>query len=58
MGYIEDHKAESDIRALDQKVSLLMTKSKEQAGKNETFEKKIHALEARNADLETRLKAA
>ncbi len=58
MGYIEDHKAESDIRALDQKVSLLMIKSKEQAGKNEAFEKKIHALEARNADLETRLKAA
>ncbi|KAL8929293.1 MAG: hypothetical protein Q9208_001376 [Pyrenodesmia sp. 3 TL-2023] len=58
MGYIEDHKAESDIRALDQKVSLLMTKSKEQAGKNEAFEKKIHTLEARNNDLETRLKAA
>ncbi|KAL9604144.1 MAG: hypothetical protein Q9219_000732 [cf. Caloplaca sp. 3 TL-2023] len=56
--YIEAHKADSDIRAMDQKISLLMTKSKEQAGKNEAMEKKIRALEQRNTELETRLKAA
>ncbi|KAL8824544.1 MAG: hypothetical protein Q9170_008124, partial [Blastenia crenularia] len=56
--YIEAHKADADFRALDQKVSLLLTKNKEQAGKNESFEKKIHALEKRNEGLETRLKAS
>ncbi|KAL8947496.1 MAG: hypothetical protein Q9222_006233, partial [Ikaeria aurantiellina] len=56
--YIEAHRAEEAVRALEQKVSLLMTKNKEQAGKNESFEKKLHALETKNQDLEIRLKAA
>ncbi|KAL8717393.1 MAG: hypothetical protein Q9225_005349, partial [Loekoesia sp. 1 TL-2023] len=56
--YIEAHKADADFRALDQKVTLLITKNKEQAGKNEAMEKKIHALEQRNEELDTRLKAA
>ncbi|KAI4141726.1 MAG: hypothetical protein L6R39_005205, partial [Caloplaca ligustica] len=56
--YMEAHKAETDIRNLDQKVSLLMTKNKEQAGKNERMEKQIHALEQKNENLETRLKAS
>ncbi|KAL9591629.1 MAG: hypothetical protein Q9179_007532, partial [Wetmoreana sp. 5 TL-2023] len=56
--YIEAHHADEAVRALEQKVSLLMTKNKEQAGKNESFEKKIHSLEARNKDLEVRLKAS
>ncbi|KAL9000470.1 MAG: hypothetical protein Q9169_000987 [Polycauliona sp. 2 TL-2023] len=56
--YIEAHKVEEAVRALEQKVSLLMIKNKEQAGKNESFEKKIHALEKKNEDLDTRLKAA
>ncbi|KAI4127513.1 MAG: hypothetical protein LQ338_003171 [Usnochroma carphineum] len=58
LSYLREHEAENNIRALDQKVSLLLTKSKEQAGKNEHFEKKIRALEKRNDDLETRLKAS
>ncbi|KAL9633552.1 MAG: hypothetical protein Q9204_003347 [Flavoplaca sp. TL-2023a] len=56
--YIEAHKAEEAVRALEQKVSLLMTKNREQAGKNESFEKKIHALEKKSEDLDVRLKAA
>lgn len=56
--YIEAHKAEEAVRALEQKVSLLMTKNKEQAGKNESFEKKIHGLEKKSEDLDTRLKAS
>ncbi|KAL8895485.1 MAG: hypothetical protein Q9192_003608 [Flavoplaca navasiana] len=56
--YIEAHKAEEAVRALEQKVSLLMTKNREQAGKNESFEKKIHALEKKSEDLDLRLKAA
>ena len=56
--YIEAHKAEEAVRALEQKVSLLMTKNREQAGKNESFEKKIQGLEKKTADLDTRLKAS
>ncbi|KAL8932419.1 MAG: hypothetical protein Q9216_006844, partial [Gyalolechia sp. 2 TL-2023] len=56
--YIEAHKADADFRALDQKVTLLLNKNKEQAGKNESFEKKIRALEKRNEELEVRLKAS
>ncbi|KAL8853886.1 MAG: hypothetical protein Q9221_001357 [Calogaya cf. arnoldii] len=56
--YLEAHKAEEAVRALEQKVSLLMTKNKEQAGKNESFEKKIHNLEKKSEDLDTRLKAS
>ena len=56
--YIEAHKAEEAVRALEQKVSLLMTKNREQAGKNESFEKKIHELEKKSEDLDVRLKAA
>ncbi|KAL8672847.1 MAG: hypothetical protein Q9168_002723 [Polycauliona sp. 1 TL-2023] len=56
--YIEAHKAEEAVRALEQKVSLLMIKNKEQAGKNESFEKKIHGLEKKTEDVDTRLKAA
>lgn len=56
--YIEAHKSEEAIRSLEQKVSLLITKSKEQTGKNDAFEKKIHALEKRNEELETRLNAS
>ncbi|KAL8725066.1 MAG: hypothetical protein Q9166_007597 [cf. Caloplaca sp. 2 TL-2023] len=56
--YIEAHRADEAVRSLEQKVSLLMVKNKEQAGKNESFEKKIHGLEKRNEDLETRLKAS
>lgn len=56
--YIDAHKADSDFRALDQKVSLLISKNKEQTGKNESFEKKIRALEKRNEELEVRLKAS
>ncbi|KAL8711879.1 MAG: hypothetical protein Q9220_003823 [cf. Caloplaca sp. 1 TL-2023] len=56
--YIEAHKAEEAVRALEAKVSLLMIKNKDQAGKNEAFEKKLHALETKNLDLETRLKAS
>ncbi|KAI4190660.1 MAG: hypothetical protein L6R41_000671 [Letrouitia leprolyta] len=56
--YIDSHKADSDFRALDQKVSLLLTKNKEQAGKSEALEKKIRALEKRNEELEVRLKAS
>ena len=56
--YIEAHKAEEAVRSLEQKVSLLMTKNREQAGKNESFEKKIHSLEQKNEELDTRLKAS
>ncbi|KAL8793704.1 MAG: hypothetical protein Q9182_007655 [Xanthomendoza sp. 2 TL-2023] len=56
--YIEAHKADEAVRTLEQKVSLLITKSKEQTGKNENFEKKIRSLEKKNEDLETRLKAS
>lgn len=56
--YLEAHKADADFRALDQKVTLLLTKNKEQAGKNESIEKKIRALEKRNEELEVRLKAS
>ncbi|KAL9016646.1 MAG: hypothetical protein Q9185_006019 [Variospora sp. 1 TL-2023] len=55
---MELHKTESDLRALDQKVTLLLTKSQQQTARTESLEKKIHALEARNAELETRLKAS
>ncbi|KAL9007977.1 MAG: hypothetical protein Q9173_006850, partial [Seirophora scorigena] len=56
--YIETHKTESDLRALDQKVTLLLTKSQQQTSRTESLEKKIRALEARNEELETRLKAS
>ncbi|KAL8632072.1 hypothetical protein Q9189_002215 [Teloschistes chrysophthalmus] len=56
--YIEAHRAESAVRALEQKVTLLMTKNSEQRGKNEAFEKKLQSLEKRNNELEIRLKAS
>ncbi|KAL8765372.1 MAG: hypothetical protein Q9203_006619, partial [Teloschistes exilis] len=56
--YIEAHRAEEAVRALEQKVTLLMTKNSEQRGKNEAFEKKLQSLEKRNNELEIRLKAS
>ncbi|KAI4250947.1 MAG: hypothetical protein LQ352_005157 [Teloschistes flavicans] len=56
--YIEAHRAEEAVRALEQKVTLLMTKNTEQRGKNDAFEKKLQSLEKRNNELEIRLKAS